>query len=377
MMRSDGMARSTGSRPGRRLGLAVLAAAAALCGLPAGAEAAAEGLPALVLPDDLSFRALSAAAAEVGDAPALISPWSLAAVVDLARAGLDGSASRPEISSGLSAWFAVWMNTGLSPTDRARSQLDTVWEASTTSLDLAADGQQAINHWSSEATGGRIGALIDAPLVNTDLVVTTALLFKDAWTVPFEPDRSEPGPFTTASGSVVEMTFMTGAGVYPSWTLDGATVVSLGFAGGGRAILILPAPDQPVPSPSALGWAARALTVDQARPVRIALPKLDLSANLDLGRIIADLGLADSLAEGIASLTQAALVPGPIVQSVALKVDEAGAEAAAATAATGTRSAPLVPPEILRFDRPFLLFITVPNHPTAIIAAAVRGADAP
>ncbi len=377
MSRTGDARHSRGSASGRWLAMAIVVATAALCGPTAAADAVPEELPALILPDELSFRALSASAAEVGDAPALISPWSLAAVVALARAGLDEPAHRPEEASGLSAWFALWLNTGLSPTDRARTRLGADWDASTESLDLAADGQQAINHWASEATGGRIGALIDTPLVNTDLVVTTALLFKDAWTVPFDPDRSEPGPFTTAAGSVVEMTFMTGAGTYPRWILDDATVVSLGFAGGGQAILILPAPGQTVPPPADPGWAGRALALEQARPVRIALPKLDLSASLDLGQTIADLGLGDSLAEGIASLTPSALVPGPIVQSVALKVDEAGAEAAAATAATGTRSVPLDPPETLRFDRPFLIFLSVPGQPTAIIAAAVRGPDAP
>lgn len=62
-----------------------------------------------------------------------------------------------------------------------------------------------INSWVSSGTGGQIPNLLSPGSVDpsTRLVLVNAVYFKGMWQVQFEPGSTQPGPFTTATGSVV------------------------------------------------------------------------------------------------------------------------------------------------------------------------------
>lgn len=361
----------------RRRALGGAAAGLALAGLPGGPRAwaeppdkAAEPELALALPNALSLKALAAVATPgVG---ALVSPFSLDRVVALSRAGLEAPPPTGDLPDTLVEAAAVWLDTGMELTEAAAKTLAEDWSAEVTDVALATEGAERINAWVAEATDGRLERLIAEPLAAVELVLTHALLFKDSWSRPFDPDRTQPAPFTLRDGADIEVPFMSGDHAAPSWQVAGGTMVALGFRAGGQLLAHLPDPDQDPLHLQTDGTDLAPLPLADAAPVSPVLPKLDLTVERDLTDVAAATGLAPALQEGLASLTPAPLVPGPIAQAVRLKIDEAGAEAAAATAAIATRSLRIEPAPELRFDRPFTLFLTLPGAPTAIIAAAVE-----
>lgn len=356
----------TGYGHGRFVGLVAIAALATAAGLSAGHSGAEEPPPpAVVLPDAPSFALLDAAR-RLG-ANALVSPASLLSVVAMTRAGIEGGGEPPAIPGYVSVTNAVWLNEGQKLTEPAAARLAGEWAAHTETLALGTDGQARINAWVDEATHGRIPSLIDEPLSAAEAVVTNTLYFKGAWMQPFEPADTAPAAFTRGDGTSVEVPFMTGTASFPSWSVDGDTIVALGFTEGGLLLLRLPAEAGSAPADRA---GAR-LPLAEAAGVRVALPRMELAGDSDLSVLVRAIGLDADLAEGFATLTAEGLVPGPVLQSVTLSVDEAGAEAAAATAAIGVRSAAGEPPPLVRFDRPFDIFLVAPGAPTALIAAAV------
>lgn len=85
--------------------------------------------------------------------------------------------------------------------------------------------------------------------------------------------------------------------------------------------------------------------------VRLALPRFDVNVGGDLGAVLRELGLFHSQDGGRMAVEP--LEFGPVVHKVAFAIDELGAEAAAATAVIGIRSARQRFEVVL--DRPFLL----------------------
>lgn len=85
----------------------------------------------------------------------------------------------------------------------------------------------------------------------------------------------------------------------------------------------------------------------------VVLPRFEVNAGGDLGAVLRELGLFQSQDYG--RMAAEPLEFGPVVHRVAFAVDEHGAEAAAATAVIGLRSAHPPARFELVFDRPFLL----------------------
>ena len=80
----------------------------------------------------------------------------------------------------------------------------------------------------------------------------------------------------------------------------------------------------------------------------------------------------DSAADFSAMTTEADLVVTDVLQQVFIAVDEAGTEAAAATAVVaGVTSAPADPPEPLVVDRPFVFVIHDVEHGTPLFLGKV------
>ncbi|MEM1129024.1 MAG: serpin family protein [Pseudomonadota bacterium] len=372
-------------------------------------------------PDALSRQLLSAA--DTGQGNTVVSPLSLAAVVALSRAGLDEAPLQPDMPDSVSMAYALWLDEGMVPSETAAEVLESGWGAKVEELDLAKDGKAVINAWAKEATNGIIETLIQDPLSQATLVLTNALHFKDAWASQFNPDQTAPKPFTLTDGNTVDVAFMTGNKTFPCWEVDGRYVVAMPFASGGHLLLSMPmetsdatdaevAPepteaaaediimdpvhdgdtneiasgetadtpaevdlaDDPATDPvvEEVAKDSAVFTLDDAQLVRLSLPKLDLSADLDLSQLLKETGLQDDFLEGLATLTVAPALPGPVLQSVVFDADEFGAEAAAATAAIGVRSIQTTSAPLLEFNRPFELFLMMPDTGTALIAASVR-----
>ena len=114
----------------------------------------------------------------------------------------------------------------------------------------------------------------------------------------------------------------------------------------------------------------------QPGEVDLSLPRWTFLAQAPLKDALIGLGMTaafdDATADFSAMTTEADLVVTDVLQQVFIAVDEAGTEAAAATAVVaGVTSAPVQAPEPLVVDRPFLFVIHDVEHGTPLFLGKV------
>lgn len=223
-----------------------------------------------------------------------------------------------------------------------------------------------INDWVKARTQGRIAQLLDRLDPDTVLVLAGTLYFKADWTVPFPASDTAPGPFHLSDGKDVAVPLMqrTDRALPVRRNPDGAVGVFLTYRGGYGLTLILPPEGQ---SPASLLSGPDGLADEWLRPTdftptptHLVLPRLDgLNVRTELAGETAPLpGLLPSRIDLGRSFAAAGPVPvSRAVHQVALSWDETGTVVAAGTAVAASRSGALLPPQEIRFDRPFLFVL--------------------
>jgi serpin B len=228
----------------------------------------------------------------------------------------------------------------------------------------------AINGWVEERTKGKIPKVLDDLPRGGGLVALNALYFKDKWKRPFDPAETRPTPFRLVGGHTVDAPLMRVSDVPVRFHQnDRFVAVDLPYATAGYSLVVVTTKREPAPAAAFAGlgaWLTGEGFADS--PGEVALPRFDASAGVDLLPALAALGLKPPAAlPGFA--------PGPmrlakVQQRVELKIDEEGTEAAAATAAVGTRSAagPFVK---MIADKPFMFALREATSGLIIVAGYV------
>lgn len=222
-----------------------------------------------------------------------------------------------------------------------------------------------INAWVSQQTHARIPELIPAGTLTRDtrLTLVNALYFKAPWRTPFEPEVTRTAPFHRLDGSTVDVNLMTGSGARftsgPGWE-----AVDLPYAKGQLAMaVIVPDRDQFAELEKSLtdGGLAAILAGFAPTQVRVGLPRWTMRTQTQLGGVLSALGMPlafTDAADFSAMTTQDPLQISAVVHEGFIAVDEAGTEAAAATAVMmRVTSARIEEPRSVVADRPFLYVI--------------------
>ena len=214
-----------------------------------------------------------------------------------------------------------------------------------------------INEWVSTHTKGLIPTILDAPPREGGLVALNALYFKDRWQTPFDPKATASAPFRLIGGGTVEVPMMSKDGRMRFRQDERFVGVDLDYATEGFGIAIVTTKGEPA---RAVDFAPVAswLGGEGFKPSsgELALPRFALDDKHELLAALDALGLW----RGRRSLTAlSGLSPVPqvitrVVQKTVLRVDEAGTEAAAATAVTTTRA---LQSDFVKMtvDKPFVL----------------------
>jgi len=257
--------------------------------------------------------------------------------------------------------------------------LDTLsvnYDADLRLLDFAADpdgSRVLINDWVAAVTEERIvdllppGSIIEL----TRLVLVNAIYFRASWLAPFDPADTTDAAFTTLAGSSVSVPTMHSVEETLWYDGDGYAVVDLPYVGqdltmtlvvpdAGRFEEVRDGLDQPALD-AALGALASA-------EVTLAVPKFSFRSEFDLVPPLEALGMVDAFEPGAADLTgmsaNADLYVGGVFHQAFVDVNEAGTEAAAATAVVVNDES--MPEQVsLTVDRPFLFFVR--DRPTGAI----------
>jgi serpin B len=256
-------------------------------------------------------------------------------------------------------------------------------------VDYRADPEGArghINGWVSEQTERRIPELLAPGTIDalTRLALVNAVYLKAPWANPFAVETTRSAPFTTADGATVQVPFMSlseSVAYAEGSASDGGAwhAVELPYLGGSLALTVI-VPDHLAAFESALtpGRLASVVGALRPRPVILALPKFRAETRADLGDLLGAMGMRlafdPTRADFSGITTGEALYVSRVVHQANIDVDEAGTEAAAATAVVMRATGALADaPVTLRVDRPFLFALR--DVPTGAVVFLGRVSD--
>jgi serpin B len=225
-----------------------------------------------------------------------------------------------------------------------------------------------INDWVSQQTKNKINDLIPAGAIDplTRLVLANAIYFKAKWVSPFDANLTRPGDFNLLDGTKASVSMMSASHVeslrYAQG--NGYQAVELPYQGDKAAMIII------VPDARRFADVQKALTADsldalanslQPRQVQLTMPKFKTESSISLAGTLAQLGMPDAVNPDKADFSGMDgahdLYVSAVLHKAYVAVDEAGTEAAAATAVVvGVMAMPVVDIQ-LTVDRPFIYLI--------------------
>ena len=336
------------------------------------------------------------------EADTALSPYSLATVLAMARAGaLGATGTQVDTALGLAgtaeqggaitaiddavaasvattaatkdpmiveAANQVWIQQGLEVQPDYLAALAEQFGVDAVAAAFASDPEAvrtAINAWVAERTRDLIDELFPAGSIDSDtlLVLVNALYLKASWRTPFQPGTTAQ-PFTTAAGATKDVTLMTAGAPVSGRQGEGWVSARVGYIGPGLAMTIL--------VPDAGGFAAAVEQLDAATMAdagqtagqwTLRMPKFEIRSVPDVQGAIQTMGVTDLFTPATVDLSGIAgskgdLVATVLVHQAVVLVDENGTEAAAATglgmSATGM---PEIAGDIV-VDRPFIFWIS-------------------
>jgi len=234
-------------------------------------------------------------------------------------------------------------------------------------LDFAQETEKSrgvINDWVSDETEGKIEDLLQPGVItpSTRLVLANAIYFNASWSYPFDEEDTRDGVFHLLDGSEVTVPMMHQTERFGYAEGDGYQAVELPYARGEASmVILLPDAERFEEFESSLD-AERLDAILQeleSQSIALTMPKFTFESRLSLAKTLAEMGMPDAFS-GTADFSGMTgsrdLFIGAVEHKAFVSVDEAGTEAAAATAVVMVESAPLSPPEVT-IDHPFIFVI--------------------
>lgn len=331
----------------------------------------------------------------------IVSPVSVAASLHLALAGAEGRTlsginravwarrDRPDLleasgemlraitaSEGVDVAIAnrLWIDESwverLLPTYREAVQAN--FGAAIGSADFvnaAEPSRDAMNAWVAQHTRERVPELLPEGIITslTRMVIINAVYFNGAWATPFDPAATAPGDFDGPNGNI-RVDYMHRAGEMLYADNETFWAVRLPYAGGAfEMVVVVP---KPGPNGRSVGMApigslhtaAESAVMTQ---VDAYIPSFTFRWNSSLKESLIALGMEDAFEQSadfssMFDLTDTdGLYVADVVHEAFIEVDEAGTEAAAATAVVMATRGAARPVERVEFraDRQFYFAI--------------------
>ena len=226
--------------------------------------------------------------------------------------------------------------------------------------------RQTINKWVEDQTEQRIKDLIPSGGIDplTRLVLTNAIYFNAAWASNFEKDLTQPAPFHLIDGSTVDVPMMRQTERLGYAASDGYQAVSLPYDGRElEMVVLLPDGGKFAEFEKSLD-AGRVGTIIKdivPKQVALSLPRFKFESEFSLGNVLANMGMPTAFSDQQADFSgmtgNRELSISKVIHKAFVGVDEAGTEAAAATAVIMRATAMPAMPQEVTVDRPFIFLI--------------------
>jgi serpin B len=275
--------------------------------------------------------------------------------------GKDGEGFRLNIVN------AIWGQEGYKFLPEFLDVLAQNYGAGLRPLDFASAPEESritINNWVSDQTEGRIQDLIPHGLIDalTRLVLTNAIYFNAAWEYPFEEGATTDGLFNLLDGGDITVPLMRQTESFSYAEGAGYQGIELPYAGSELSMVVL------LPNTGQFdafeGWLEAGLLEDiiqDMEPIQITLtmPKFEFESSFSLSKALTAMGMPVAFS-GSADFSGMAgnrdLYIAEVIHKAFVSVDEAGTEAAAATAVIMADTA-VEEPVAMTIDRPFIFLI--------------------
>jgi serpin B len=294
-------------------------------------------------------------------------------------AGADGEPFRLHVVN------ALWGQDGFGFLPEFLELLAAQYDAGLRALDFRRDAEgarQRINEWVAGVTEQRIKDLLPRGVLTatTKLVLTNAVYFNAAWRLPFEPARTHDSDFFRLSGDAVTVPMMRQTARFGYATGDGYQAIELRYDGDELSMLVL-VPDRGRFDDFEAGLGTEGLhdvvTGLQRVNVDLTMPKYEYTATLGLREVLAGMGMPSAFSPAAADFSGMTgdrdLFVSDVLHKAFIKVNEAGTEAAAATAVIMEPTSLPPPPIRLVIDRPFVFVIR--DIPTGALLFVGRVVD--
>jgi serpin B len=231
----------------------------------------------------------------------------------------------------------------------------------------AEEARKTINAWVEKQTEDKIKDLLKPGLLNdnTRLVLTNAIYFKGDWQFQFKKDQTRDEPFKLGGDKTVQAPFMHQESRFAY--LDSPTFQLLEMPYSGKELSMVVLLPKKLDGLAALekdltaANLGRWLKGARDQKVRVALPRFKLTAELDLNKVLSEMGMSSAFSpsadfSGMGG-SKGELYLAAVVHKAFVDVNEEGTAAAAATVAVvAARSiGPVIP--VFRADHPFVFLI--------------------
>ena len=287
--------------------------------------------------------------------------------IELGKRG-EGAKGKDEKGFRLNVVNAIWGQKDYKFVSTYLDLLAENYGAGLRILDFQSAPEQSritINNWVSDQTESRIKDLIPKGSIDflTRLVLTNAIYFNAAWKLSFQPEATTDGPFHLINGGDVTVPMMKQTENFGYAKSGNYLAVELPYDGDELSMVILINDggtfsdfENTLKSP-----AVKAI-IDELKNMRVALtmPKFEFESEFGLKATLMGMGMEEPLrdsADFSGMSTQSDLHIDDVVHKAFVSIDEAGTEAAAASAViVGTTSMPPEPVTVT-LDRPFVFLI--------------------
>ncbi|MEA2105624.1 MAG: serpin family protein [Bacteroidota bacterium] len=223
-----------------------------------------------------------------------------------------------------------------------------------------------INGWVEKNTRNKITNLLQPSALSSDtrLVLVNALYFKGDWNKPFREEKNSAEKFTISKKEEVTTTFMNGQ--ITTWYYKDCLkeIIEIPYANRDYSMMIILPKNY-----RKLKWVERFLSVKcmeryenkkEKYKVNLSVPKFKMGSEFNLKEVFQALGMKDAFAgsadfSGMTEETR--LFIDEVIHKAVIDVNEAGTEAAAATAVVMRKTSVLMESVTFKADRPFIYAI--------------------
>lgn len=263
---------------------------------------------------------------------------------------------------------SLWIQNSFPLNSSFVNQVKNNYQASISEMDFIknAEGERKkINEWVEEQTNKRIKELLAQGMVTpgTKLVLVNTIWLKAKWLTPFDHDNTREDIFHAQAMDIKKpfMHMTTGVNYAEDENMQ---LIELPYKSQKLSMLVL------LPVKGHEKIVADKLNADQLvnwigamkmERTAIGLPKFKLNSSFNLNEMLKRLGMKTSFTDDadFSGISKTGLKISEVIHKAFIEVDEAGTEAAAATAVVmvATGMAHPQPYKTFKADRPFVFFL--------------------